>query len=330
MIRIFCLLLISLQALSQFEETVYFRFHSNYWINLHHYLYQQASGNQLRKMQEDGETFLDIGEKGAIEKLSKEEREILDEGIQFYKDSINQYSLFKLSKLRTQLQGLEKGEARLRSGIDLVPDSVFSPSYAAVLNQTSDSYIKSLWPLHSAQNEKILGMHLAMIKELEPELIKQLEGLAGAEWPDQKVRTDLTAYANWAGAYTPTQPQMNIFISTLDPGAPTSIFIETVFHEGTHLLFTRESEFRSLIYFKSKELETEFPRDLWHASQFYLCGRAVQDALKARGIDHELFMDVKNVFSSFNTQEFRAVLEEYYQGRKEREETVVALLEQLK
>jgi hypothetical protein len=159
-----------------------------------------------------------------------------------------------------------------------------------------------------------------------------MEKLAIYKWPHEtKVRVDLTVYANYAGAYTATNPSMNIIISTIDPLNNTSSFIETIYHEGSHLLFNyQDSPFRGEIYYQAKEMGVTFPRHLWHACLFYLCGKATQDALKTLSINHKLDMDVRKIYTDFNTTEFREILDDYYLGKKDLKYTISALMSNLK
>lgn len=60
----------------------------------------------------------------------------------------------------------------------------------------------------------------------------------------------------------------------------STIFIEFVFHESSHLLFTRKSPFRMSIFTRSKEMKVKQPRLLWHAAMFYLSGLATKEVLK--------------------------------------------------
>ena len=97
----------------------------------------------------------------------------------------------------------------------------------------------------------------------------------------------------------------------MDPSKVTSSFVETVLHEGSHLLYLFDaSPIRDKIYFRSEALNVQFPRNLWHASMFYLCGRATQDELQKLGVQHEMIMDVNNIFSKYNAEEFRETNEE--------------------
>lgn len=317
------LLMLAAFAAAQTQESLvdtsrYFEFHSNTWINLHHFLYEKAQGGQLEHLQEDGNTFLDIGEDSVFAHLNQTDSDDINAAITYYRDHLIDRSLFQLGDLRVWLQEQDPDKA--------ISDTTFSKALTDILNIASTVYRPKFWPLHDAQNRKVLASHIGTVRQLEDAIIGKMEGLSGDVWPDTRVRVDLTVYANWAGAYTPVQPNMNIFISTLDPFSPSSQFIETVFHEGAHLLFSRRSPFRARIYLMSQDLEMDFPRDLWHASQFYLTGRVVQDALSEVGIDHELVMDMKNIFSDYNTADFRATLERYYQGKADMETTIETLL----
>ncbi len=304
-------------------ESHHFEFHSNFWINLHHFLYQQAKGDQVTHLQKDGYSILDVGEDSIFQILNTDERNILNASIQYYKDHLTDKTLlFDLGKMRLWLQNQD---------IQIpITDTTFTKDYSQILNDFSSVYKSRFWEIHDRQNKRIFDEHFLTVNELEVGMIDRLEHFAGYSWPDSKIRIDLTAYASWAGAYTQTRPNFNIIISTLDPFSNQSAFIETVFHEGAHVLFNRESEFRSIIYNMSKEMDIEFPRNLWHASQFYLCGRLVQDELQKRNVNHELVMDVKNIFSIINTSKFRSALESYYRNDTDLENTIRALLIDLK
>ncbi len=303
--------------------TEYFEIHNNYWINLHHFLYQKAKGSQLKKLQEDGKSFLSIGEEAVIENLNSEEAKELENAVMYYKENLIHQNLRRdLGDLRVWLQQQEPSKE--------IVDTTFSKKYTTILNSFSKVYEDKFWPLYSSHNEKIIGRHLDLIREYEVAVIGEMESLAEYKLPiESKIRVDISTYANWAGAYTPTKPKLNIIISTIDQTNVTTGFIETVYHEGSHLIFSRESPFRSRIYHKSKEMKMEFPGGLWHASLFYLCGRVTQDHLKEKGINHKLIMKELNIFQEYNTKEFRGILEKYYEREYNLETTIENLLEEL-
>ncbi len=321
------LAIISLISCNLHEETTtnyntqYFEFHNNYWVNLHHFLYQKADSSQLKKLQEDDLNFLEIGEYSSMLKLSKNEKEVLEQAIIYYQKNLTSKSLRRdLNPMRLWLQKRQESTE--------IIDTSFSKEFTEILNKVSPIYKKYFWEIHKSHNSLILNNHISNIKAVEKEVINKMEVLSLNPWPDStKVRVDITAYANWAGAYTSSKPQMNIILSTLDPSSTTNAFVETVFHEGSHLLYLYgKSPIRDKFYYKSKELDIDFPRNLWHASMFYLCGRVTQDALAELGMNHEMLIDEKNIFSNYNTNMFRTINESYYLGKIEADSMIVELL----
>lgn len=308
------------QALSgKIKESQHFAFYSDYWINLHHFLYQMAKGDQKKHLQEDGNALIDIGDNGIIRVLSNEETSLLHTAVKYYRENlISKSLLFQLDSMRLWLQQHEAGRP--------ISDTSYSAAFTQVLNDFIPVYSSRFWENHDAQNRKILDLYFETILDLEGPVTTRLGELAGLEWPDTVFRVDLTTYANWAGAYTQEHPTINVFISTLDPLSDDPAFVETVFHEGSHIIFSRFSAFRSDIFHMSKAMDIEFPKHLWHASQFYLCGRLVQDGLAEKGEDYALIMDRKHVFPEYNTSALREILEAYYQGDVDMEKTIRALL----
>ncbi len=305
--------------------TDYFEFNINYWVNLHHFLYQRADGSQQKKLEEDGLTFIEIGETNVEAQLSKNEKEILNQAIKYYKDSLITKNLRRdLNHHRIWLQ--EKKEFKT------ITDTAFGEKFTEILNKVSPIYQKYFWEIHKAHNTSTLEKHIETIDTIEEEVIHKMERLSLNQWPDTtKVRVDITTYANWAGAYTTSKPKMNIVLSTTDPSKVTSTFVETILHEGSHLLYLYgESKIRDDFYYKSEEMKIEFPRNLWHASMFYLCGRATMDELSKLGIDHEMVMDVNNIFSKYNTPQFREINEQFYTNSIDADSLVIALLTEIK
>nr|WP_298999015.1 hypothetical protein [uncultured Allomuricauda sp.] len=306
-------------------STDYFEFENNYWVNLHHFMYQRADSSQLRKLQEDGFGFIDIGESAIEEKISHTDREVLNMAIKYYKDNLIEKSLRRdLNGHRVWLQKKEK--------FKMITDTAFGKSFTEMLNKVSPVYQKYYWDVHRKHNDLIVSQHIETIDQIEEEVIEKMERLSLNTWPDStKVRVDITCYANWAGAYTTSIPKMNIVLSTTDPSKTTSAFVETILHEGSHLLYLfGESPMRDKIYDMSAELGIKFPRNLWHASMFYLCGRATQDELSKLNIEHKMILDVNRIFSKYNTEKFRKINEQYYLGGTKADTLVKYMLNELK
>lgn len=306
-------------------NTDYFEFNINYWVNLHHFMYQKADSSQLRKLQEDGLNFIEIGESNAELQMTNIEKEILNQSVKYYKDSLTTKNLRRdLNYLKMWLQKQDEFKS--------ITDTTFGKKFTETINKVSPIYEKCFWKLHKSHNLSILTKHIGTIDEIEEEVINKMEKLSSNKWPDStKVRVDVTAYANWAGAYTASKPTMNIVISTIDPSKITSSFVETILHEGSHLLYLYgKSPIRDKFYYKSEELGVEFPGNLWHASMFYLCGRATQNALSKRNIKHKMLMDVNNIFANYNSTNFKETNEKFFNAIIDENIMIIDLLNQIK
>ncbi len=299
------------------DTSDHYEFYSNYWLNLHHYLYQQAKKRQLPNIEGmDDET--------RISSLSEKDRNIFDRSVEYYEENIIEHHLlFGLNDLRVFLQ-----EQQLLS-IDEHPLGEEYDSLIMHLNAFSPVYKTTFWSAHNEKNQEYLASKFDLLKELESEVIPKLSKLAQAKWPDEKVRVDLSVYTNGVGAYTATRPEPNVVISSADVTASGNYLLEILFHESSHLLFTMEDPWRVKIYNRAEELGMEFPRNLWHASLFYLSGRTIQDVLAEREIVHEMYMVKNDVFSSYNNKGFSEALEAYYSGNSTLDQTVERLLENI-
>ncbi len=308
------------------DSTQYFSFHNNYWINLHHFLYQKASGNQLAKLLQDGNEMLVIGEKAVEESLNRKQRSFLDSAIAYYKDSVIQKGL---------LRGLgnERYWLQRQNGPVAVVDSMVSQEFVDALNLVSKTYMETYWPVHKKHNQKVAQHQIDKVRKLETTILPRMERLSLTPWPDrEKVRVDLTVYANYAGAYTPTKPIFNVLVSTIDPKSYGPDFLETIFHEGSHLLFRYESDWRESIFqnYESGNYKMKFPRHLWHVSLFYLCGQVCIEEFSKMGIkDYEMTMFTRTIFGSYQHPELFEILDEYIQGDRTLNGTTTALLQLL-
>jgi len=280
----------------------YFSFHNNSWMNLHHFFYERASNRQRTHLQNDGEKFIELGDSLKIASLSAHDKIIFDQGVKFYKEKIIDQALLNSGRIFKWLQAQPHNNK--------IIDTTYSKEFTQMLNKLDPIYKKHFWAKHQAHNEKLVDDYIVLIRNLEDEIISKMENLSGYQWKDS-VRIDITTYGNWAGAYSPSLN--NIVISSIDPLMHSSLFIEFVFHESSHLLFLRNSPFRQALNTAAEKLSVDQPRNLWHAAMFYLSGMATKDALLAHDIDHGMIMERKGVFSTyFKDADFKRILNNYY------------------
>lgn len=297
-------------------QTAYFSFHSNPWVNLHHFLYERASHRQEEHLTKDNVSFLTIGEEEVETQLSEAERATLAKGVAFYERYVIDQSLLGSGRVLKWLHD-QKADAP-------ISDTSFSRAFTETLNATAALYRAHFWPVHHRHNLQVLEQHKATIQAAEQTVIRQMETFSGSAW-NQRVRVDISTYGNWAGAYSPADD--NIVVSTIDPAMQTSLFVEFVFHEGAHLLFGRSSPFRQALFKGSRSLGLNYPKQLWHAAMFYLCGRATTDALASLEMPHSMVMEEKGVFlKHYYNPSFRTTLDTYYKAGCSMDEMAQLLL----
>ena len=298
----------------QLGSTEHFRFQSNFWINMHHFLYQKAS--ELRR-----DRTITRQEQELIDQLKGDGLVRYQESLKFYKDQIIDKDLLfneHLTRVKTYLSGFSNQTLPENADID---NSLFT-----VLNEFRDTYRKTFWPLHKSANKARFEENISTFREIEPQVIERLYELTEASLPAEKTLVDITANANWAGAYTSNYPQ-HIVVSSTRTNTPGTTWIELVFHEASHgLVSGRTGLVGSTIRSQSKKLNKEVPRNLWHAVLFYFAGKATAEVLESNGIsDHQEYMFRNNVFKQYH-KVLNLYLPDYMTGKATFEEVIIRIL----
>ncbi len=264
------------------ERSERYAFHSNFWINLHHFLFRQA---QLP----DGQPM----EGGRL--LSRSEFADIDGAIDWYRDNLSRRSLLMdryLYKIKRKLIEYDNGEFPASDAI--------SDDHRAQLKAAADVYRRYYWPRHDRQNREIVSWHLSKIRSHESKILTRISELAQESWPDETIRVDLTWDANWAGAYCTVKPTHVVLTSR--PGGPQNRWppggwFELLFHEASHALIDpNSSTVGRTIASLADELEVSNADQLWHAVLFLFSGTAVKEALRSQGVEHELIMISEGIF----------------------------------
>ena len=110
---------------------------------------------------------------------------------------------------------------------------------------------------------------------------KDLSAAYQTPWPSEPIRTDVTEYASWAGAYTLLEPTL-ITISNAG-SAP----LETLYHEASHAMIQKISDALAAELDSQNKLFRR--RAFWHAVLFYTAGE-----ITGRHLDHYTMFGVKD------------------------------------
>jgi hypothetical protein len=254
----------------------FFDFHNNFWVNLHHFLYQEAL--RLKRSQagaDKGSAAPSAATVAKVEGLSDEQQRIWQGALDYYQKSVVTRDLLfdqELVDVEYHLADSEKASSLKDSGI--------KPELVAVLEAAAPVYRIKWWPEHERANRDWIAAVSPMIEKYGKAVTAQLATAYRTVWPTSRIRADVTTYANWAGAYTVIDPTL-ITVSSRGKGNQGFSALEILFHESSHALIR---QVRSALNEKFEAQKKPVARDLWHALLFYTTGEIIRRILAANNV----------------------------------------------
>lgn len=203
-----------------------FEFHSGFWINLHHFLYEQAAIATAgpRGTPHEAELATDASMAAG---LSEDESKTWSDALVYYRAKIIRNDLASdedMVTIKNRLEDLEGATSVDRSDLD--------PKLVSILDAAAPIYRTHWWFLHDKANQEWIAAVLPLIDKQGMGLSQQIAGAFETAWPDRPLRVDVVAYANYAGSYTTLHPA-RITISSVDGGNQDITALEVVFHAGS-------------------------------------------------------------------------------------------------
>ena len=283
-----CFLPLSAEARPQsdsiFGPLPVFEFHSGFWINLHHMLYQQAKA--LRNPSEHptpgkfAHSVLDIASEPHPALTASEQRTWQD-AVNFYAANYADHDLLfstDLVILKNQLGDFEDCD-ELSGTKKKTCDAGLPPNITHVLESAGAIYRTHYWSAHDRANRQWIALISPLIREQGVGISERLAAAYQTKWPKPKIRVDVSAYANWAGAYTTLDP-LRVTISSLDPRNQDTAALEVLFHEASHGI---AEPVEQAIARECRQRDKAIPRDLWHALVSYTTGELIHSAMTNGG-----------------------------------------------
>ena len=269
------------QSSSAYGPLPVFELHSGFWINLHHMLYyeakrREAPANTPQKNksvpQSKLKTMADAG--GA---LTPAERQSWDSSVAYYAANYADKDLLfntDLMLLKNQLGDFEDCD-ELSGKQKKTCDAGLPPRITQILEAAAPVYRAHLWAEHDSANRRWIARVAPLVEEQGVGISERLADIYQTKWPRAKIRVDVTAYANWAGAYTTLDP-LRVTISSTDPRNQGDEALEVLFHEASHGIAEVVQE---AIIRECRQRGKAIPRDLWHALIFYTTGEVIKPLL---------------------------------------------------
>lgn len=247
-----------------------FDFHSDFWVNLHHFLYMQAVPDLPKKHLWPKlltSVAMAPADAQALAQLSPEERTAWRSAVTYYTDTLASRDLVDDEGLHAILTRLSAAA----SSTDLAGADIPAPLKTLLLD-VAPTYRRHFWSQHDAANRRWQAELQPLLEHHAASMRNALERIYETPWPRRPVRVDLSVYAGWAGAYT----WESVTLSGVDPRNQGLPGFEILFHESSHLL---SDKMEQAIDGDAKTLSADdpakaarVPRDLWHAVVFYTAG----------------------------------------------------------
>ncbi len=251
-----------------------YAFYARAGLSLHHFLYQWARNEG--RLPGDRGPVPEMPERERRDALSAAEREALGAAVAVYRrDALPRDLLFD-PEMAAVGHSLAGGEDPLDCG-----EGELAAELEPALRLAWPVYERHWWPEHRRRSREWVEALGPDLERYEKDATAALARAWGVEWPRDRVRVDVTAYANWAGAYTTGDPaRINLATSNRDLAGIGGL--EALLHEVSHIdLFERANDRALAAAFEAAG--TPVPRGLWHVMIFYLAGDIVGRLLAADG-----------------------------------------------
>jgi hypothetical protein len=260
---------------TQYGPLPVFELHSGFWINLHHTLYQQARKRRDPKAAPSvavpGPAF---ATPSAATRRNKTEQLAWDAAVSYYaanyadKDLLFNTEMILLKNQLGDFEGCDElSGTRLKTC-----DAGLPAKLTQILEAAATVYRAHEWPDHDRANRKWIAQVAPLVREQGLGLSERLADIYQARWPTEKIRVDVSAYANSQGAYTTLDP-LRVVISSADPRNQGSAALEILFHEASHGI---AEPVQQAILRECRQRDKAIPRDLWHALLFYTTGEVIK------------------------------------------------------
>jgi hypothetical protein len=233
-----------------------FSFHSNAWLNLHHFVRASARGGP------------------PLTELSDEETRRWAAGVEFYKpyaarDLLSDEGMVDIKSALRRAEG--------KASLDGI---AIDAGLKETLERLMPIYRKHMWPEHDRLNRAWIAAVQPLLERHGTALRQAITRVYDSTWPTDLIPVDLSVTAGPNDGYT-TGPPIHVTMSSSARSLQGLAAIEMLFHESSHSpvsnLFQRVRQAAS-------EQKVSVPPQLWHGVLFYTTGELTRRQLEAHGI----------------------------------------------
>jgi hypothetical protein len=241
-----------------------------FWLNLHHFLYVLGRAqNKAPDMQRRAVVNAPVDQENGLKGQSESTRQNWDSAVRFYADGLSKMDAVFDQKLIAVTHAM-----RVPPNADAAVLKV-DPELRATLMRAAPIYREIWWPKHQAENNSRVRDFARLIEQHGEKVRAYITRAYQMEWPKNGHVVNISAYTNWAGAYS-TAGDL-IVISSLDEGSRGSLGLESMFHEAMHQW---DDAMMARLSRLSSEHQTAPPRPgITHALIWYTAAEAVKSVI---------------------------------------------------
>lgn len=278
-----------------------FRFTTDgFWLNLHHYLY--VLGRVEAKMPDikrEAVAGAPADEAEGLQSLSESERAQWRDAVTAYASAFSKRDLVFDREAYTTTNALRRADEKDDPSMLKIDARV-----AAALAKAAPIYRRVWWPKHRDSNRAWLEALQDPLKTLGPRILDYVTRAYQEAWMTGGFPVNVSAWSNWAGAYSTATDDSLLVISTLNRGNQGLHGFEITFHEAMHQ-WDEEIDARLMKIAKANNLK--FNDLLSHAMIFYTTGEAMKTLVPA----HVPYADIAGIWKG-RMGVFKPALDKYW------------------
>jgi hypothetical protein len=261
-------LLIVTVLLAAQTGTPIFRFEADgFWLNLHHFLYVLGRAqNQTPDSQRRAVVNAPADQEAGLRGQSERWRQDWESAVRFYAEGLSKQDAVFDRDLVAVTNAMRVPPAAAASALKV------DPALRTTLGRASAIYRAVWWPRHQQENNARVGEFARLLEQHGDAVRRYVTRAYQLQWPKGGYEINVSAYTNWAGAYS-TDGDL-IVIASLDEGTKGSLGLESMFHEAMHQW---DQPMLARLARLSKEHQTAPPRNgITHALIWYTAAEAVK------------------------------------------------------
>jgi hypothetical protein len=299
-----------------------FVFHTDeFWLNLHHFLYVLGRAeNKESDTAREAVAGAPADQESGLQKLPAYEQKIWREAVASYAAGPSKKDVVFDATMPPLTNSLvSAGEAKSLTGTDV------DPAVARILERAAPIYRKAWWQKHQEANRTSHKRTQQLIERHGADVLAFITRAYKMEWPAAGFPVHMSAYTNWAGAYS-TAGNL-LVVASQSPDLQGLYALETVFHEAMHQWDRPIFEVLRQEAIKQNKV---IPRGLSHSIIFYTAGEAVRSVAASAGETGYVPYAEKFGVWERGMSQFKGALEEvwkpYLNGKGTRDEALAAVV----